>query len=287
MRPTRGQRCADPRMAALRQARGDRRAVRCRASPTARCPTSTASRWRGRSRHDQRLRSTPVVMLTSVGRSPTMPRAAGGSGVDAYLTKPVKHSDLLDTLATLVGVSTGAGTQRSGQTPAGRREPRAAAADPGRRGQSREPEAGHDAAAEARAPVKAVENGREAVAAIRAVGARSFDVVLMDLQMPEMGGFEATQAIRARESPTGAATSHRRADRARDAGRPRALPRRRDGRLSLQADRRRRARRDGRAIRRRHAVGRQSRAPAAPAGDQRDLRRAGGALHTPAATAGC
>jgi signal transduction histidine kinase/DNA-binding response OmpR family regulator len=39
-------------------------------------------------------------------------------------------------------------------------------------------------------------NGREALAAITA---QPFDVVLMDVQMPEMGGFEATAAIRALE----------------------------------------------------------------------------------------
>jgi signal transduction histidine kinase/CheY-like chemotaxis protein len=40
-------------------------------------------------------------------------------------------------------------------------------------------------------------NGREALAAVTA---QPFDVVLMDVQMPEMGGFEATAAIRALES---------------------------------------------------------------------------------------
>jgi CheY-like chemotaxis protein len=44
-------------------------------------------------------------------------------------------------------------------------------------------------------------NGREAVAA---VSDGAFDVVLMDVQMPEMGGFEATAAIRQLEAVTGA-----------------------------------------------------------------------------------
>jgi CheY-like chemotaxis protein len=44
--------------------------------------------------------------------------------------------------------------------------------------------------------VHVVENGRDAVAAIFA---EPFDVVLMDVQMPEMNGFEATASIRERE----------------------------------------------------------------------------------------
>jgi CheY-like chemotaxis protein len=43
-------------------------------------------------------------------------------------------------------------------------------------------------------------NGREAVTAFEK---ESFDLVLMDLQMPEMDGFEATAAIRAKEKSTG------------------------------------------------------------------------------------
>jgi PAS domain S-box-containing protein len=48
--------------------------------------------------------------------------------------------------------------------------------------------------------VVAVDNGREAVAAVRR---QIFDVVLMDIQMPEMNGLEATAAIREAEKETG------------------------------------------------------------------------------------
>ncbi len=47
---------------------------------------------------------------------------------------------------------------------------------------------------------EAVNNGREAV---QAATAQRFALILMDCQMPEMNGFEATAAIRATEARTG------------------------------------------------------------------------------------
>ena len=75
-------------------------------------------------------------------------------------------------------------------------------------------------------------NGREAIAAAEK---ESFDLILMDVQMPEMDGFAATAAIRSREKSTGkhtpiiAMTAH--AMRRR----PGALSWVRNGRLPLQA----------------------------------------------------
>ena len=54
--------------------------------------------------------------------------------------------------------------------------------------------------AAADAELALVENGRLAVEAWRTGG---FDLILMDIQMPEMGGVEATQAIRDEEAGTG------------------------------------------------------------------------------------
>jgi len=152
-----------------------------------------------RVRRERSLARMPIVMLMSVGDAA---EASGrGVAIDAYLTKPVKHSDLLDALATLFRVSTR--SPRPGRTvrPALRAAKRlrvlVAEDNPVNRKlvtkllQKR----GHQ--------VDAVENGREAVDTIVGHPPATFDAILMDVQMPEMSGFEATEAIREHEARTG------------------------------------------------------------------------------------
>jgi CheY-like chemotaxis protein len=47
------------------------------------------------------------------------------------------------------------------------------------------------------------DNGRQALAILDDIAAAGFDCVLMDVQMPEMDGFQCTTLIRARERTTG------------------------------------------------------------------------------------
>jgi CheY-like chemotaxis protein/HPt (histidine-containing phosphotransfer) domain-containing protein len=140
------------------------------------------------------------MMLTSGGRPGDRARCLE-LGVASYLTKPVKQSDLLDTIANVLSAR-----------PGGRRaQPRAA--PPGPLVEAARPlkvlvaednrvnqhvvvgmleRAGHRAAV--------AENGREALALLEK---ERFDVVLMDVQMPELDGIETTTAIRERERTGG------------------------------------------------------------------------------------
>ena len=62
-------------------------------------------------------------------------------------------------------------------------------------------------------------NGREALAILDDAASAGFGCVLMDVQMPEMDGFECTALIRERERADAVSSADHRDDRARDDGR--------------------------------------------------------------------
>ena len=148
-------------------------------------------------KRDRRLQRTPIVMLTSAARPDDVARCRR-LGIDAYLVKPVKQSDLLDALVTLFGVARRR-TPRGRQTKARpRRLLRILVAEDNLVNRTLVTtllrKRGH--------MITAVDNGRAAVETYDAAP-RRFDLALLDVQMPEMSGLEAAEAIRDREGAGG------------------------------------------------------------------------------------
>jgi PAS domain S-box-containing protein len=151
-----------------------------------------------RVRRQRRFAKLPIVILTSVGPSDGLERRHRHD-VDAVLTKPIKHSDLLEALGRLFGVATKDGrtepaAERVGPRPEHPLRVLVAEDNPVNRKlvTTLLRKRGHT--------VKTVENGRLAVEAVTSDGDPPFDVVLMDVEMPEMDGLEAARAIRDHES---------------------------------------------------------------------------------------
>jgi two-component system, sensor histidine kinase and response regulator len=151
---------------------------------------------------DAHIASTRLMVLSSVGMD--IGADAHQAGVEVVLAKPVRHSQLYDALATMAGTPPGIPTI---VVP---KERWSAAEDLWSVG---EPLRGHLLLAEdnpvnQQVAVRTLErigyrvdvagDGRQA---LEALGRTEYAAVLMDVHMPGIDGYEATQEIRKREGP--------------------------------------------------------------------------------------
>ncbi|HVS35134.1 MAG TPA: response regulator, partial [Gemmataceae bacterium] len=152
----------------------------------------------GRIQADPALCAATVLMLTSAGQPDDVERCRQ-LGIRAYMTKPVRQSELQEAILATLGGSPShvraAAAGANGGAPA-RRPLRILVAEDNAVNQKL---ALHLLERHGHAAVIAG-TGREAVEALEK---QTFDLVLMDVQMPEMDGLEATAEIRRRETGTG------------------------------------------------------------------------------------
>jgi len=153
-----------------------------------------------RIRQKPELTAATIMMLTSAGHRGDATRCQE-LGVAAYLLKPIRQSELREAIGRALGAA-----EQTGAIPLITRFSLQDARDPA--GFLRVLLA-EDGLVNQRLATRLLEkrghrvviagNGREALAALEK---EKFDLVFMDLQMPEMDGFEATTAIREKERGT-------------------------------------------------------------------------------------
>jgi CheY-like chemotaxis protein/HPt (histidine-containing phosphotransfer) domain-containing protein len=144
------------------------------------------------------LDGTVIIMLSSASDAEARARSRE-AGIRSYVAKPIKQSDLLDRIvsvvATVAAHEIAPDLQPCGEPVSGR---------------SLRILLAEDNAVNQRLAVRILEKRSHSVRvassgrqALEAVSEEPFDILLMDVQMPEMDGFEATAAIRMRERHRG------------------------------------------------------------------------------------
>ena len=154
---------------------------------------------------DQDLKNTILIMLTSVGQFGDAAKAKE-IGFAAYLSKPVKNSRFYDVLVSVSGLEAGQTEEGSGPivtkhsaAEARKNNIRILLAEDNLINQ----EIALNILDKLGYRADAVPNGREVLKSLEKI---PYNLVLMDIQMPEMDGFAATREIR---NPQSAIRNHK------------------------------------------------------------------------------